>query len=234
MASSPSSVRGGTRRIDSPGPVCQTSFVPARTLITHTGFLNRRVRLRFVHTLRTPASESPATRAEHQPPGGIHRFPGPSGSSEVARHAGVLPTSPCWCRVFRSVWRVLGAWVAQTAGAQGPTGSSGRQRQPGVGVRGMSTAAGPGGSAVRGGTWGASPPILPPREPVPAVTTHSAPGQRRVDARHCVRLPALIASLSSPDRETGRRGRPGCHTGRDTSALIISPAQGTDIPTQRR
>jgi hypothetical protein len=45
-------------------------------------------------------------------------------------------------------------------------------------------------------------PILPPLESVPAATTHCPPpSRRRVDARHCARLPALIASLSSPDRE---------------------------------
>jgi hypothetical protein len=50
------------------GP-CQTSSIPARTLISHTGFLNRRARLRFVHTPRTPAptrarrlAPSPAVR----------------------------------------------------------------------------------------------------------------------------------------------------------------------------
>jgi hypothetical protein len=48
----------------------------------------------------------------------------------------------------------------------------------------------------------APPPVLPPREPPPAATTHSRPpGQRRVDAGYCARLPALIATLSSPDRE---------------------------------
>jgi hypothetical protein len=66
----------------------------------------------------------------------------------------------------------------------------------------MSTAAGPGGGAARGGTSVAPPPILPPLEPARAATTHCPPAsQRRVDARHCARLPALIASLSSPDRE---------------------------------
>jgi hypothetical protein len=129
-------------------------------------------------------------------------IPGSSRSSEVGRHASVLPTSPSWCGVFGLAWRALGAWVAPPAPVgQGPIGSSGRQPQPGVGVGGMSTAAGPGGGAVRGGTLGASPPVLPPREPAPAVTTHSVPGQRRVEARHCAQLPALIASLSSLDRE---------------------------------
>jgi hypothetical protein len=66
----------------------------------------------------------------------------------------------------------------------------------------MGTAAGAGGGVARGGTSVAPPPVLPPREPPPAATTHSRPpGQRRVDAGYCARLPALIATLSSPDRE---------------------------------
>jgi hypothetical protein len=66
----------------------------------------------------------------------------------------------------------------------------------------MSTAVGPGGGATRGETSVPPPPILPPLEPAPALTTHSPrPSQRRVDARHCARLPALIDTLSSPDRE---------------------------------
>ena len=48
------------------------SVLPARTLISHTGFLNRCARLRFVHTPRTPRHKSPATRAEHQPSEGSH------------------------------------------------------------------------------------------------------------------------------------------------------------------
>ena len=39
MASSPSSIRRGTRRIDSPGSVCQ-ALRRAAHLITHTGFWN--------------------------------------------------------------------------------------------------------------------------------------------------------------------------------------------------
>jgi hypothetical protein len=46
------------------------------------------------------------------------------------------------------------------------------------------------------------PPIPPPATPTPAGTTDSREhSQRRVDARHCARLPALIATLPSPDRE---------------------------------
>ena len=125
------------------------------------------------------------------------RILGPSRSSEVGRHAGVPPTSPSWRGVFGSAWRALGAWVAQAPVGQGPIGSSGRQPQPGVGVGGMSTAAGPGGGAARGGTL-----PVPPLESVSAATTYCPlPSRRRVEARHCARLPALIASLSSPDRE---------------------------------
>jgi hypothetical protein len=48
----------------------------------------------------------------------------------------------------------------------------------------------------------APPPIVSPVEPPLAATTHFLPpSQRRVDARHCARLPALIATLASPDRE---------------------------------
>lgn len=47
-----------------------------------------------------------------------------------------------------------------------------------------------------------SPPIVAPVEPVPAgPTDFREPGRRRVAARHCARLPALIATLLSPDRE---------------------------------
>jgi hypothetical protein len=149
-------------------------------------------------TLRTPASREPGdSRRAPAAPGVSMRILGPSRSSEVGRHASVPPTSPCWGRVFGSAWRALGAWVAQAPVGQGPIGSSGRQPQPGVGVGGMSTAAGPGGGAARGGTL-----PVPPLESVSAATTYCPlPSRRRVEARHCARLPALIASLSSPDRE---------------------------------
>ncbi|HEY6425430.1 MAG TPA: sigma factor-like helix-turn-helix DNA-binding protein [Pseudonocardiaceae bacterium] len=42
-------------------------------------------------------------------------------------------------------------------------------------------------------------PSRPPPEPELAANTE--PRERRVDAGHCARLPALIATLSSPDRE---------------------------------
>jgi hypothetical protein len=53
--------------------------------------------------------------------------------------------------------------------------------------------------------WGASvapPLVFSPVEPMAAQTTDSAEfSERRVDAGHSARLPALIAALSSPDRE---------------------------------
>jgi DNA-directed RNA polymerase specialized sigma24 family protein len=48
----------------------------------------------------------------------------------------------------------------------------------------------------------APPPIHAPPEPSLADTTESREhSERRADAAHCARLPALIAALSSPDRE---------------------------------
>jgi hypothetical protein len=129
-------------------------------------------------------------------------IPKQSRTSEVTRHAGFPPTSPCRPRAFRRAWRALVAWSVQVPLGQGPTGSSDGQPQPGGRVRGMSTAAVPGGGATTGGTSVAPPPIRAPLEPAPAsITQLPQPNQRRVDARHCARLPALIATLSSPDRE---------------------------------
>jgi hypothetical protein len=67
----------------------------------------------------------------------------------------------------------------------------------------MTTTAGPGGGAALGGEASvAPPPIFCPVELEPATTPAS--GEHRelpVDAGYCARLPALIATLSSPDRE---------------------------------
>jgi hypothetical protein len=72
--------------------------------------------------------------------------------------------------------------------------------QPETGPRGRSAAAGPGGGTTLG--WGASvapPPVFPPE---PAATTASGEHRERaLDAGRCARLPALIATLSGPDRE---------------------------------
>ena len=130
------------------------------------------------------------------------RIPGPLRSSEVARHAGVPSMSPGWPRAFRPAWRTLVAWSGRTPVGQDPTGSSDRQPEPGIRVRGRNTTAGPGGGPTCEGTSVAAPPIFAPVAPVPAATTPSSPPSwRRVDARHCARLPALIATLVSPDRE---------------------------------
>jgi Sigma-70, region 4 len=123
-------------------------------------------------------------------------------TSEVAHRAGVRPMSPRWPQAFRPVWRALKEWSARTPVGYGLAGSSGRQPEPGVGVRGRSTAAGPGGGAALVGASVAPPPILPPPEPAPAVTTDSRKrSERAADAGHCARLSALIATLPSPDRE---------------------------------
>ncbi len=59
-----------------------------------------------------------------------------------------------------------------------------------------------GGAALVGEASVAPPPIFSPVKPAPAVTVefgeHSELG---VDVGHCARLLALIATLSSPDRE---------------------------------
>jgi sigma-70-like protein len=48
----------------------------------------------------------------------------------------------------------------------------------------------------------APPPILPPAEPAPiAIPDSGKHSKRHIDARHCARLPALIATLPSPNRE---------------------------------
>jgi Sigma-70, region 4 len=66
----------------------------------------------------------------------------------------------------------------------------------------MSTAAGLGGGATLGGTSVAPPPVFPLPKPAPTATTDSREhSERPVDARHCARLPPLIATLPSPDRE---------------------------------
>lgn len=123
-------------------------------------------------------------------------------TSEVVHRAGVRPMSPRWPQAFRPVWRALMEWSARTPVGYGLAGSSGRQPEPGGGVRGRSTTAGPGGGAALVGALVAPPPIFPPPEPAPAVTTDSRKrSERAADAGHCARLSALITTLPSPDRE---------------------------------
>lgn len=89
-------------------------------------------------------------------------------------------------------------WSARTPVGHGSTGSSGRQPEPGARVRGRTAAAGPGGGAALVGASVAPPLICPPVEPAAARITDSPDlSDRRVDAGHGARLPAL----SSPDRE---------------------------------
>ncbi len=131
-----------------------------------------------VHTPRTPARmrvrRLPPSSAR---PGVVMRRAGPSRSSQVAPGVGVGATSPGCPRAW---WALLG-W----------------QPKPGPGVRGSSAAAGPGG-----GVSGAPVPVFPQLQPAPVAFPNSGgPSQRRVEARHCARLPALIATLPSPDRE---------------------------------
>ena len=128
------------------------------------------------------------------------RIAGPSRSAATAPRAGVPLMAPHWPQGSRPAWLALAGWTAHTPVGHDPTGSHGRQPKPATGIRSTSTAAGP--SSVRLDRAPVAPPILPPVKLVPAAPTDSRePSQRRVEARHCARLPALIATLPSPDRE---------------------------------
>jgi hypothetical protein len=111
--------------------------------------------------------------------------------------------APRWPRGLCPAWLALVGWTAHTPADHGPTHSTGRPLAPATGIRGTSTAAGPGsGTACDRASVAPPPPILPPVTLAAAAPTDSRePSQRRVEARHCARLPALIATLPSPDRE---------------------------------
>jgi hypothetical protein len=125
-------------------------------------------------------------------------MPGSSLSAEITRRADIPPMPPRWLRAFRTTWRTLTGWPAQTPVSHSPTESHGRQPQPHAGARGMSAAADPGGgAALDRGTSVAPPHLLPPPAP-PDFHQHS---ERPVDADQCARLRALSATLPTPDRE---------------------------------
>lgn len=72
-----------------------------------------------------------------------------------------------------------------------------------MGGRGAGTAAGPGGGAVLVGASVAPPPV----QPAPAATTgFRERSHEQVNAGHRAELPALIATLPSPDREIALLG----------------------------
>jgi hypothetical protein len=103
---------------------------------------------------------------------------------------------------WRPAWRIVVGWSARTPVGYGLTGSSGRQPEPAAGVRGRTTAAGPGGGAALVGASVAPPPLFSPVEPTAdPITDSAARSAQRVDADHSVGFPALIAVLSGPDRE---------------------------------
>ena len=145
--------------------------------------------------------ESSATCAEPSRWGVAMRLAGPSRSATIAPRTGVPPMAPHWPRGSRPAWLALVGWAAHTPVGHDPTGSHGRHPKPATGIRGTSTAAHPGSGALDRISV-APPPILPPTTPAPVAPPDSrGPSQRRVEARHCARLPALIATLPSPDRE---------------------------------
>jgi hypothetical protein len=135
-------------------------------------------------------------------PGVVMRIPRPSRRVRIARRLGVSPMSPSSPWVLRPVWRTLMGWSTRIPVGYGRGGSSGRQLEPGLGVRGRSTAAGPGGGAALGGASAAPPPISRFWVPAPIAPAESREhNQRRVEAGRCSRILALIATLSHPDRE---------------------------------
>jgi hypothetical protein len=158
-----------------------------------------------------PAPDGPRTPGSTGP---VQGHPGRTG-------AGAPLMSPSWLRAFRPAWRALAGWPAQTPVGHGPTGSSGRQPEPGVGVQGMSAAAGPGGGAALGGLSVAPPPAFLP----PATTTDSREHSKRpVDAVQCARLRALTATLPSPDREIVMLWLAGVSIPDIAAALKVTPA----------
>jgi sigma-70-like protein len=105
-------------------------------------------------------------------PGVFMRISRPSRRVRIARRVGVPPMPPSSPWMLRPVWRTLVGWSTRIPVGYGRAGSSGRQPEPGLGVRERSTAA--------------------------ESCEHN---QRRVEAGRCSRILALIATLSNPDRE---------------------------------
>lgn len=132
-------------------------------------------------------------------PGVVIHLVGLSRLSDVAHRAGDPLLSSDWPRA----WRMIIGWPIPTPVGHGPTGSNGRQPKLEAGVRGTSTAAGPGGGAALGGEASvAPPPILQSVEAAPNATRDSRePCHHRVVARHRAPPPALIATLSSLERQ---------------------------------
>jgi hypothetical protein len=166
-----------------------------------------------------PAMDGPHTTSSTGPAEG---HPGRTvAAAEVARRAGVSLMSPGWLRAFRPAWRALAGWPARTPVSHSSTGSSDRQPEPGVGVQGMSTAAGLGGGAACGGLSVAPPPAFPP----PTATTDSRDhSERSVDAGQCARLRALSATLPSPNREIVLLWVAGVSVADIAAALGVTPA----------
>ena len=164
-----------------------------------------------------PAMDGPQVSSSTGPAEG---HPGGTvAASEVACRAGLPPRPPSWLRAFRPAWRALVGWPAQTPVGHGPTGSSGRQPEPGVGVQGMSAAAGPGGGAAFGGISMAPPPAFPP-----AATTDSRDdSERPVDAGQFARLRTLSATLPSPNREIVLLWLAGVSVPDIAAALRVTP-----------
>src|SRR5947209_9784650 len=111
--------------------------------------------------------------------------------------------SPSWPGASRLAWRASRGVVCTNSGGLRPD----RIQRPAVRTRsggsGMTTTTGPaGGTALGGEASVAPPPIFCPVEPESATTPDSGEHcELPVDAGYGARLPALIATLSSPERE---------------------------------
>lgn len=107
---------------------------------------------------------------------------------------------------------MLVGWPIHTPAGHGPTGSSGRQPELGLGVRGTSTAAGPGGGAALGGGATVAPPPIPrPDRQQPALSALQpvaiANGPPPATRQQVVLLPHTRTELTSIPPVSRRTGR---------------------------
>jgi hypothetical protein len=183
--------------------------VPAPRLDRSTEFPYRRVSGATIGVTRPGPRRSrarpSAPSASH--PGVVMGLVWSSRSSKRLRRVGVPPTSSSWPRTCRSAWRPLVDWSAHPSEGNGPAGSSPRQPQPESGLRGMISAAGPGGGTALGaGASGTPPPSQGLSALPPAVTAH---GPSPATRRQVVLLPHTGPSpLTSDPPTTAQEGLP--------------------------
>jgi hypothetical protein len=154
-------------------------------------------------------------------------------------HDGAGPRmSPRWLRVLRRAWGALVAWSARFPVGYGPTGSDGRQ----PGTRGPGSGEEYSGRSRRWRCpWEASvapPPLIPPIEPAPAASVESREhSQRPGDTGHYARLPARIATPSTPEGVRPAETAHGCPPATRTRVVLLPHSQiepTNTRPHQRR